>query len=187
MIRAMSLDDLRGQPHGWFVHQEQFRFCHQRPSDYQHLLFATRHGLRELGPTFAEEGEPGENVFQVVFDRILLLAKERPGPQVFLDREIGKNSPALGNMGDSPRDDPVRAQVVDPFTGKMDLAPVQFRESGNRPQRRGLAGAVASDNGDDTAVWYFERDVADCGNLAVGDGNVPHLKQHGACLRGRPR
>ena len=43
------------------------------------------------------------------------------------------------------------------------------RKAGDGAQRGGLAGAVGTDQRDDLAFRYFERDALDCGGDAVVD------------------
>ena len=60
-------DDLGGQTHRQLVDEKDRRIDGERPSERQHLLFATRHGAGQLRPTFAEARKTGVGV---VFDGV---------------------------------------------------------------------------------------------------------------------
>ena len=80
----------------------------------------------------------------------------RAEAQVLLHRQLGEGPPALHHLGDAAPHDRGRAQVVDgPVVqgdrALGDLAVVRVEQPADRPQQRGLAGAVGAQQRDDLA------------------------------------
>ena len=61
---------------------------------------------------------------------------------------------------------------------KMMLPGLDPAHPGDGSHRRGLAGAVGADQGDDLALGDLERDPVEGLDLAVGEDDVLKLKQH---------
>jgi len=78
----------------------------------------------------------------------------------------------------SQDDDLVSRCGVDPLALEQDLSAGGPDEPGDRSQRRGLAGAVGADQGDDLTLVDREADLLDREDLAVGDLEVLDL-EHG--------
>jgi hypothetical protein len=64
--------------------------CHQGPGDGQHLLFAPAQGTTGLIAPFGQDGKQAENVIQIRFHTILVIAQKRAHIQVFKHGQIGK-------------------------------------------------------------------------------------------------
>src|SRR5205823_10232156 len=91
--------------------------------------------------------------------------------------------PALGGLRDPQRRDLVARKSLDLTALEHDPALARRRETGDRAQRRGLAGAVGADQGDDLALVDLERDAFQ--RLDRGVEGVDRLHQeHGPAVAG---
>jgi hypothetical protein len=88
--------------------------------------------------------------------------RERRG-QILGHGEVQKHLVALGHQNDAQARDLVGRPVPDPpslegHAAVGDAGVVEAEEAGNRPQGRGLAGAVGAENGDDLPRLGGEAD-----------------------------
>ena len=91
----------------------------------------------------------------------------RADAEVVLDGEVGERSPALGHLGDAVAHDGVGAGVADVVPGHRDRTSARDRAR-DGPDRRGLAGAVGTEDDDHLAlvdlqvqpVQHLDRPVA---------------------------
>ena len=117
--------------------------------------------------------------------------------QVLGDREIGKHLVALGHQHDAAAGDLVRRVVLDALALEGDGAlgdarVVEAEEARNRAQRRGLAGAVATEQRNDLPGLDRERDPLHRGDhtlvhhFELLDGQERHRRPLpiGRCLNG---
>src|ERR1019366_2458067 len=147
-----GVDEDRGQTQGRLVEQQDPRPAHQRPADGHHLLLATGEAAGELAATLGEAGGERVHPREVVPDLGPVPAAVRAHVKVLLNRHPGKEAAALGGMPDTHPGDLLRARRVDRLPGEAHRAPGRPDQSADRPQRGGLAGAVAADQSNDLAL-----------------------------------
>ena len=92
--------------------------------------------------------------------------------QVLLHRVLGKELASLGHQREPEIGDLVRRHAADVAAGELDAPFGRAQQPGEAAQRRGLAGAVAAEHGDDLARLDREGDALDHLELAVGDVQV---------------
>ena len=136
------------------IDQQQLGLAYDRATERQHLAFAPG---QETGKTLAQRGERREERkdqrFELTpFGRIG--AMRRCDDQVFSDREVGKYLVAFRHQHDAARGIGVRRLVFDALAGEGNATAghacvVDSNEARDRAQRRGLAGAVVAEHGDD--------------------------------------
>src|SRR4029079_16678365 len=114
---------------------------------------------RALRRPLAEAGEEVVDVVEIG-DWDLVLAREGPHLKVLVHGHAGEDAAAFGALRDAELDDLVRTQPVDALAAQDDLALARAKQPGDGPQRRGLAGAVGADEGDDLALVDVDRDAA---------------------------
>ena len=91
---------------------------------------------------------------------------------VYLDRFLDLDC-AYGQSGR----DLLRSEVVDRPASQADLASSRPDQTADRTERRGLAGPVAADEGDDLAFTHAERDVVQRPDPAIEDVHGAQLEQ----------
>ena len=87
--------------------------------------------------------------------------------EIFLDAEIGEDAPAFGHVADARRRDAEGRPARGVLAEHRDLALARRRQSHQASQRRGLAGAVASEQRGDLALGDAEADAMQDMALAV--------------------
>ena len=93
--------------------------------------------------------------------------------QVVDHGHFAEQTAALRDQSDAGRDDPVRRVVLDRPTLEQNLAArPRTYETGDRLQKRCLAGAVGAENDGGTPGFRIERNVVQRLVLAVGDADV---------------
>ena len=120
-----------------------------------------------------------------------ILAGMGAGDQVFLDRQILEDPPALEYLGDAALDDIVRRQPVDPLPVEFDralgdLAALGAQQAGYRLQGRRLAGAVGAEEGGDASLLGTQRHAFQHQDHAVIDDLDVVERQHRATARRDP-
>ena len=102
--------------------------------------------------------------------------------QVFLDRQAGDDAAILGHQADARLRRLVRGHLVQRLVVQPDLAMVELRavHPGNGAQGRGLARAVAAQQGEDLALVHVEADVLNDVAFAVIGLHVPDRQEGGA-------
>src|SRR2546427_704652 len=168
--RALELGDdapdlahqQRRQPLGGLVHQQERRVAHQGAADGQHLLLAAR----ELaGAALRALGQAGE-------ERVNLL--ERPAPpaaagdvEVLAHAERGEHAAALRHQRHAALDAAERRPRGDVVIPEAHAAATWLRKSDHGSDQRGLAHAVAAEDGHDLARRDVERHTVQHVALAV--------------------
>ena len=149
----------RGEPERRLVEDEQLRIGHQPAGDRQHLLFAAG---QISGHLLAPLGEAWEQRHHAVVgggDGGPVAVGEPARGEVLVDGHLGEDPASLHHLLDPAAHDgggvePVDALAVERHRALGDLAVVDVEEAGDRPQRRGLAGPVATEQGDDLPVRH---------------------------------
>ena len=176
-------DDLGGKSEGGLVEQQQPRRGHQRPPDGEHLLLAPGQQAGALVTAVVQDREqlvnpcPGPRLGDAI------LAAESADAEVLVHRQPGEHLPTLGDLHHARADDGRRRTAVQPLAAELDRARVDpaahaTQAAGHRPEQGRLAGAVATEHGDDAGFWNLDRDVPDRAyRAAVADLETPH-RQH---------
>ena len=119
------------------------------------------------------------------------LRRMSAGDEVFFDRQILEDPPALEYLGDAALDDVVRRQPVEPLPVELDrafgdLAALAAQQAGYRLQRRRLAGAVGAEEGGDASLLGTQRNAFQHQDHAVIDDLDVVERQHRATARRDP-
>jgi hypothetical protein len=80
------------------------------------------------------------------------LREKAPEQEVLLDRQPGEDPPTLGGVGQAQGDDLVGRDAVETLALERDLTRCGPDETGDRAQRRRLAGTVGADEADHLAL-----------------------------------
>src|SRR5712692_8008167 len=84
----------------------------------------------------------------------------------------GEELPALRDVDDAERHDLGGREPVEPGRAELDAAGLGVEKAGQRLERRGLAGSVGADHGDDLALGDLKGDPPHGLDLAVGDFQI---------------
>src|SRR5688572_31237784 len=134
------------EPHRRLVEQHELRPRHQRTSDGQHLLLASR-DVPRLEPTpFLKSGEVGIHQVEVPARGLTFPPGVGAGEEVFLHGQVLEDAPPLHDLDDAPAHDLAGILPVDRFAHELhgalgDVPPLGAEQAGNRLEGRGLAGA----------------------------------------------
>src|SRR6185369_10945307 len=118
------------------------RSGHQRPTDGQHLLLAAGQRAGFLCLAFLQAREEAVHPLEVGLHLCLVLARERAHLEVLVDRHPAEDTAALGRLADPELDDLMWPAVIDAVAAQLDVALAWLELARDRPQRRGLAGAI---------------------------------------------
>ena len=176
------LHDQRRQTLARLVEQQQLRVQQQGAGDCQHLLLAAGQLPALVGLALREAREQ------------LVDAGNRPWPghfqrnfKIFLDRQVGEDTPAFRHVADAERGDAVRLPVGGGMAEDAHRALARMGQAHQAAQRRGLAGAVAAQQRDDLAFAHFEPDAVQDVALAVKSVEAFCLERHVAHAAVFPR
>src|SRR5687768_2510292 len=142
------------ETHRRLVEQHELRPRHQRPSDGQHLLLASR-DVPRLEPTpFLKSGEVGIHQVEVPARGLTFAPGVGAGQEVLLDGQVLEDPPPLHDLHDPPAHDLAGILPVDRLAHELDgalgdVTALRAQQARNRLQRRGLAGAVGPEEGHD--------------------------------------
>src|SRR5438552_1290373 len=156
----------RRQAEARLVEQEEPRPRHEATADRAHRLLAAREGAGELALALAPAGKQREDGLErfVAPPPVAATAAEL---EVVAHGQRREQLAPLGHVGDAARDDLRRSEPVDPRARELDAPAAARQQSGDRPERRGLAGAVGPDQRHRLAVSHLERDAGHCRQVAV--------------------
>ena len=150
----------------------------------EHLLLAAREGAALLGRALPEPGKEREGVLDAALDLGLVLDDVGAHLEVFEHGEAGEDASALGHEAQAFLVHVVGGHPGDVLAHQPHAAFLGVEEAGDRAQRRGLARAVAADEGDDLALLDGEGDSLEGVDLAVVRVDVLELEEaHGLCSR----
>ena len=166
------VDDDRGEAFGRLIHHQQARIGQQRPADRKHLLLAAG----ELGATVATAlGQLREGLVDAR-DRPAALASSPRQPQMLVDRQRRPDASALRHVADAEIDNVVGRQPQEIDAGGTDSATGRRHQPHDRVAERGLAHAVAADDGEH-ALIERERYALQRMGVAVVDLQVSHRER----------
>ena len=158
------LHDHRREPLRRLVHHQQTRVEQQRAGDREHLLLAAG----ELAaPARASQRKARECVVDALAGPSAAGAA-RAQAQMLVHRQRCPQPPPLGHVPDPVVCDPARTETGQLVAFELDGAARHGHEPRDRVAQRGLAHAVATDDGDD-AVREVELDPLQRAGLAVVD------------------
>jgi hypothetical protein len=115
----------------------------------------------------AKAGKVLEHLVEDVLVAVLPLSAEHSQPQILQHREVGEHAPLLGNPRDPAPGDLVGAERGHVVAAQAHAALPGPRDPHDRAERRGLAGAVAADEGDHLALADRQRHALQNVRLAV--------------------
>ena len=154
------------------VEEQELGLGHQRAADREHLLLTAGHRARLLLLAFLQAREQVEDAVHVLGDAGLVLAQVGPEVEVLTHGHALEALAALRRLRDPERDDLLGRGPRDLLAHELDRARAWRREPGDRAQRRGLPGAVRTDQGDDAALLDFQAHAMEGFDRAVGDMEI---------------
>src|SRR5262249_40043806 len=128
---------------------------HQRPADRELLLLTARKVASAPSKHLVEHREQGKNVVRNA--AVFALERSKPGFEIFLDREQGKDFAALRHIGDAAAGAVGRLQLGDVGAVERDRTAADRMLAGERIEEAGLADAVASEHAGHLARLRRER------------------------------
>ena len=134
------------QPFRRFVEQQHARVSHQRAADCEHLLLAAGKRAGKLRVALLEPREQAKDTLNVPWLGGLALALPGDG-EVFTHRQRWKDPAALRDEADAEPRNPLGAQAADGLAKQADVAFLRRQKADNGGNTGGLAGAVASQQG----------------------------------------
>jgi hypothetical protein len=149
---------------------------HQCAPDRAHLLLAAGHRPRVLRATLVEPRKELEHAVHVGGEVLLVRALEGAHLEVLRHGHPRKQAASFGALRDPTLDDRMRAGGGDVAALELDRTLSWTVEPVDRAQRRGLAGAVRTDERDDLAGLDAERDALERVDRPVVDVDVVELE-----------
>src|SRR5262249_50415284 len=128
---------------------------HQRPADRELLLLTARKVASAPSKHLVEHREQGKNVVRNA--AVFALERSKPGFEIFLDREQGKDFAALRHIGDAAAGTVGRLQLGDVGAVERDRTAADRMLAGERIEEGGLADAIASEHAGHLARLRRER------------------------------
>ena len=118
ITRKISWTKSGRQAHGGFIQEQQPGPAHQGPAHRQHLLLAAGQRIAPLPPPLRQPGEQLEDLLQIMLNLAVPAPVSRQA-QIFQDRQVAEDAPALRDVGDAPGHPEVRRhpQEVEAFQG----------------------------------------------------------------------
>src|SRR5260221_8847481 len=177
----------RQAPRGFIQHQKFWR-GRQSAADRQHLLLAAGQGSRELAAAFGKHRQPFEDTLDIVFPIAPAGLGHRAHFEIFHHRERWKDLASFGDMGDAKMGALRRPDGQEVGIFECDRAGACAYYSGNGLEKRGLAGTVRSDDGDELTPVDLDRDAVPNADCRIAGGQ-PFNAEHAPAIfcRDRPR
>src|SRR6266852_2083875 len=143
----------RGEAKRRFIEQHQARLHEQRAADCKHLLLAARKRTCRQPAALAQDRKIFEHAVVVLSNGSPILARVLTQSQVFVDRQLGQDASAFGDVRDAAPDDVLGGLMPERMAGEANLAgPGNSPGDGAKGGR--LARAVSAEKGDDAAVRH---------------------------------
>ena len=159
-----GVDDHRGEALGGLIQKQEVGAGHEGAGDGEHFLFAARKFASFVVQSFLQARKALEHGVHLPARALALGDGE-----VLARGEVGEDAARLGDQGDAALADLVGIQPGDVAALVENLALLRRREAGDAAQRRGLAGAVATEERDDLAFGHAQRQaVKDVAEAVVG-------------------
>src|SRR5207244_3076388 len=141
----------------WLIEDHQGRVQHQRPSELDDLLLATREGGCRFEASIANDRERLADLLQPALDQPAVSNRVGAHPDVLPDRHRREQAALLRHLHDAALQDGPRAQSRDRGIPKLNRAEPRPEQPADDAEDRRFAGAVRTN---------------DAGNRAVFDGEV---------------
>lgn len=180
-----ELNKHRRKAKGGLVQEQELGPAHEPARYGKHLLFASRERPAQLVAPLGEPGEQLEDVIHILSDTSLVLPEVGPHVEILGDGHVGEYPPALRDLYDPEREDPVRTHAVDGLAHEVDLAIARRHDTADGHERGGLAGAVRADQRHDLSLGQIQGDALERMDAAIVGVEVLHLK-HQRPPRGMP-
>jgi hypothetical protein len=186
---ADLLHQLRRQAERGLVEQQQLRGGHQRPSDGQHLLLPAGQQATALVAALGEDREELEDPLGGRPAGARVADGETARAQVLRHGQVPEDAPALRDLHQAGAHHPGGVASGEVLVGEADAPGGDRAAHGAQrprdgPQQRGLAGAVAAQDGDDRSRIDAQGDPAQRvhGAVVVDRQVVDHQEgiRHGA-------
>ena len=168
----------RRQPERGLVEHEDLRVGHERSSDGQHLLLAARKRAGQLHSSFRKPGKQLENGGLALPHELAVRSQEVAAQvEVLFDIQDVEDAAPLGDVAEAHADDHVRGDADKALAVARDRSAARTQKPGDRPQRRRLAGAIASEDGDDLARLRVDRYALERLDVAVENVEVADFEE----------
>src|ERR1700722_14998159 len=138
------VDHRRGEAEARLVEHKQFRLAHRRAAERQHLPLAARQRAGALAPPLGQPRKEAEDALHQARDA-RFGDRGCAEAQVLLDGLADEQAPALGREREAARDDRMRGQARDRGAVPFDRPGARRHQSGDRIERRRLAGTVRAE------------------------------------------
>src|SRR5262249_43393077 len=149
--RGKLLDDDRREALERLVEKQQRRIGHQRASDGEHLLLATRELVSQVRPA----------LFEARKEPVHLADGPMAGPcrerEVLLDAERREDLAFLGHPADTELRAPVWRQSLDRIPLETDAAALEAGEAHDCEEERALADAISAQHRQAARLGELER------------------------------
>src|SRR5437763_11141327 len=139
------------------VEEQHLWLGHQPAGDRQHLLLAAREGAADLVQALPDPWKERQDVLLVTSDTLSVFAPVGAEDQVDAHAHSVEDATPLGYVTDPEPDDLCGGTVGDVPATQSHLAPRRRPQPGARSHGRGLAGALAADEGHDLPPLDAER------------------------------
>ena len=163
--------------------EQQDLGCHrQRPGERHALALAARELGRALVGPLGQADERQQLVDALAGLGLGALADRQPEGDVVADGHVGERRVVLKDEADPPL---LRADVADVVAVDADRPAIGDLESGDDPQKRGLARSGGAEQRGQRALGHLQRDVLKSGEVAEPLGDGVDVDPHWVpCLRG---
>jgi hypothetical protein len=176
---AQLLDDQWRQALRRLVEQQELGIAHQRAGDGQHLLLAAGQHAAAAVADLGQVGKEREHLL-LAPGRAAVGADAAGDIEILPHRELGEDAPVFRHEADAEPTDAVRAHMGDVAALPHHTSAAGRREAHDRAHGRGLAHAIAPDQGDAFAGVYLQRDAEQHLAQAIGSVDALYLQvSHG--------
>ena len=165
------LDDGRLDAFGRLIEDENLRLRQQSAGDGELLLLAAGEVAALAMAHVEQDGKERVDFVPVGFLQLAF----HGGKHVLHDGEVREDHPALRHEGESTGDALMGFELRDVLAADVDGSALERKNSHERLEQRGLAHAVASDDGEDFLRRSLESHVVDDLALIVTGGEIGDL------------
>src|SRR5215831_3586128 len=180
-----ALDDRGSKPERRLVEHDELGLRHQGSADRKHLLLAAGQGSRRLPAALGKPRKLIEDARHIGRDPSPIRAEIAAHFQIFQHRHLREYVASLRTMREPECKNGARGGVGDVVSIEHDRAGSRMQQSRDRLQRRGLAGSVRPDQGDELAFADGERHALERRHLAVATDDIAQLKHASFLLPSR--
>ena len=174
-------DDDRSETEGRLVEHHDLRLRHEGAGDGEHLLLTTGQGAGELPGALLQSREHTVDFLDVLVEGIV--PEVCTDFDVLEDGHIREDVTSLRTEHDALLHTLRGRHIRDILAVEDDASFARFHQPGNRTQRRGLAGTVRTDQGDDGVIRYIEADALHGFDAAVMNFQILYFQHVVSPLR----